>query len=249
MRVVMRATLFGLASSHPTLAAELMLRHKGIEYRRLDLMPWLHRGVLRAIGFPGITVPAVRLEGTRLQGTRTIALALDALQPSPPLFPLDPERRRAVEDAEAWGDEVLQPVPRRLLRWALVHNAEARRRFVEELGMPFEAVAVRAMVPTAAWYARREEAGSTDRIRADWAAAPGHLDHVDDLIAGGVIGGADLNAADFQLGTTLRVMLALEDFAPLLADRPAARLARRVWPDYPYAVPTLRPRELRAATA
>ena len=116
--------------------------------------------------------------------------------------------------------------------------------------MPLEAVAVRAMVPTAAWYARREEAGSTDRIRADWAAAPGHLDHVDELIASGVIGGADLNAADFQLGTTLRVMLALEDFAPLVEERPrAAELARRIWPDYPYQVPPIRPRDLRAAAA
>lgn len=82
----MRATLFGRASSHPTLAAELMLRHKGIDYRRLDLMPGLHRGVLRAMGYPGLTVPAMRLDGTMLQCTRTIALALDALVPSPPRF-------------------------------------------------------------------------------------------------------------------------------------------------------------------
>src|SRR6476620_8339664 len=86
----MRATLFGLASSHPTLTAELMLRHKGIDYRRIDLMPGLHQGVLRAMGFPGVTVPAMRIDGTRLQGTRTIAPALDALLPSSPLFPLDP---------------------------------------------------------------------------------------------------------------------------------------------------------------
>src|SRR5215210_5950211 len=118
----MRATLFGLASSHPTLTAELMLRHKGIDYRRIDLMPVLHRGVLRAMGFPGLTVPAVKLDGTRLQGTRTIALALDALVPSPPLFPDDPERRRAAEQAEARGDEVLQPVPRRIVWNALKHD-------------------------------------------------------------------------------------------------------------------------------
>src|SRR6476620_9939834 len=134
----MRATLFGLASSHPTLTAELMLRHKGIDYRRIDLMPGLHQGVLRAMGFPGVTVPAMRIDGTRLQGTRTIAPALDALLPSPPLFPLDPDRRRAVEEAEAWGDEVLQPVPRRIVWNALKHDRSELATYLEgaKTGIP-----------------------------------------------------------------------------------------------------------------
>lgn len=246
----MRGRLYGMAMSHPANAARLMLEHKGIPHDLVWVMPGTQAARVRLAGFSGGTIPALRLDRRRVQGTRQIARLLDHVQPEPRLFPADPAARRAVEEAEAWGDEVLQPVPRRLLRWALVHNPEARRRFVQELGMPFEAVAVRAMVPTAAWYARREEAGSTDRIRADWAAVPGHLDHVDDLIADGVIGGADLNAADFQLGTTLRVMLALEDFAPLVEERPgAAALARRIWPDYPYEVPPIRPRDLRAAPA
>ncbi|HEX8204935.1 MAG TPA: glutathione S-transferase, partial [Solirubrobacteraceae bacterium] len=172
-------------------------------------------------------------------GSRAIARLLDEVRPDPPLFPRDPERRRAVEEAEAWGEEVLQPIPRRALRWALRHRPEARARFTQGLGGPAPALAARAMLPVAAFYARREDAGSTDRIRADWAAAPGHVDHVDDLIARGVIGGDEPNAADFQIGTTLRVMLAMEDFAPLIAGRPAEALARRIWPDYRYEVPSL----------
>jgi glutathione S-transferase len=77
----------------------------------------LHQAMLRALGYPRITVPAPRLDGAKVQGTREIALALDAFRPEPPLFPTDPERRAAVEAAEAWGDEVLQPGPRRLI-WA-----------------------------------------------------------------------------------------------------------------------------------
>ena len=50
----MTATLFGVPASHPTLAAELMLRHKGIGYRRIDLAAGLHRGMVRALGYPGI---------------------------------------------------------------------------------------------------------------------------------------------------------------------------------------------------
>ncbi len=115
----MRATLFGVPGSHPALAAELMLERKGIEVRRLDLVAGVHRGMLRALGFSGVTVPAVRLDGQRLQGTRTIALALDALEPSPPLVPAEPERREAVLRAEGWADEVLQPAARRLAWSAL----------------------------------------------------------------------------------------------------------------------------------
>ena len=111
----MRATLFGLPASHPTLAGQLMLEHKGVDYRRIDFPAGTQRLLLGPLGFPRRTVPAIRLDGARLQGTTEIALALDALLPERPLFPADPERRRAVVEADAWGNEVLQPVPRRLV--------------------------------------------------------------------------------------------------------------------------------------
>jgi hypothetical protein len=66
---------------------------------------------------------------------------------------------------------------------------------------------------------------------------------VDELIAAGTIGGAVRNAADFQIGTTLRVMLAYADFEPLIAGRPAEGLARAIWPDFRYRVPPLLPGE------
>ena len=36
---------------------------------------------------------------------------------------------------------------------------------------------------------------------------PGQIDHVDELIAAGVIGTEQPNAADFQIATSLRVLL------------------------------------------
>ena len=127
----MRATLFGVAASHPSLAAELMLRHKGVDYRRVDLPTVTHRTLLRVLGYPGKTVPALKLDGAKVQGTTKIALALDALVPSPPLFPADPERRREVEAADRWGDEVLQPVPRRLSLTALKLDRSALGCYLE----------------------------------------------------------------------------------------------------------------------
>jgi hypothetical protein len=60
---------------------------------------------------------------------------------------------------------------------------------------------------------------------------PGHLDHIEQLIAGGVIGTPEPIAADFQIATTLRAMLAFEDYAPLLSGRPIEQLARWILPD------------------
>jgi hypothetical protein len=119
--------------------------------------------------------------------------------------------------------------------------------FGRELGTPLPQVAAVVIAPVAAFYARREEAASTERIRRDWDELPGHLDHVDELIAAGTIGGDERNAADFQIGTTLRVMLACTDFEPLIAGRPAEGLARGIWPDYRYRVPTLLPPEVTGA--
>lgn len=245
----MAVRLYGMSISHPANAARLMLEHKRIPHEVVEVSPGTQALRIRLAGFRGGTVPALRVNGRRALGSRAISRLLDELQPDPPLFPRDPERRRAVEDAEAWGEEVLQPVPRRLLRWALRHDRDARVTFTRMLGNPMPALTARAMMPVAALYARREEARSTDRLRADWAATPAHLDHVDELHARGVIGGDELNAADFQIGTTLRVMLAFEDFAPLLAGRPGEELARRIWPAFPYKVPSLLPSELKNAAS
>ena len=245
----MTARLYGMSISHPANAARLMLEHKGIPYELVRVSPGAQAMRVRLARFRGGTVPALVIDGRRALGSRAISRLLDELQPEPPLFPRDPDRRRAVEEAEAWGEEELQPIPRRALRWALRHDPTARVTFARNLGNPAPELAARAMFPVIAFYARRENARSTDQIRADWAALPRHLDHIDDLLAQGVLGEEEPNAADFQIATTLRVMLACEDFAPLIKGRPAENLARRIWPEYPYSVPSLIPPAIRSAAA
>lgn len=244
----MRARLYSMEISHPANAARLMLERKGIEHEIVDVSPGMQAWRCRIAGFAGGTVPALRIDGRRVAGTRAISRLLDELQPDPPLFPADPERRRAVQDAEAWGEEIFQPVPRRLLRWAVRNDADTRVTFSRMLGYPLPAISGRLMGPATAFYARREDARSTDRIRADWKQTPALLDRVDELIAEGVIGGADPNAADFQIATTVRVMLAFEDYEPLIAGRPAEALALRLWPEYPHAVPALLPADMRVGS-
>src|SRR5687768_9807511 len=113
----MRATLYALALSHPSQAARLMLERKGIEHRVKHLFPGGHPAQLRLAGFRRGTVPAMKLDGRKIQGSLGISRALDEVQAEPRLFPVDAAHRRAVEEAEAWGESELQPVPRRMFRW------------------------------------------------------------------------------------------------------------------------------------
>jgi glutathione S-transferase len=225
-----RATLFGVPASHPSLAAELMLRHKGVDYRRVDLVTAAHRGLLRVLGFPRNSVPAMRLDGAKVQGSKEIALALDALVPEPPLFPADPERRAAVEEAEAWGNEVLQPVPRRLVWNALKHDRSTLASYLEgaKLGIPVKLAALTA--PPIAAASRRFNNATDENARRDLAAVPGLIDRVDELIEQGVIGGPERNAADFQIATSVSLLLTMDDVRPRIEGRPAERLARDVVP-------------------
>ena len=115
-----KAKVYGIPGSHPVRAGLAMLDHKGIEWKLVDVPNVLCRPYLRARGFPGPTVPAMRFDdGRRLQTTRAISRELDRMVPEPPLFPGDPDRRAAVTAAEQWGDEIYQPVPRRMSYWAL----------------------------------------------------------------------------------------------------------------------------------
>jgi glutathione S-transferase len=238
-----KATLFGLPASHPAFAAELMLRHKGLDYRRVDLVAVLHRGMLRVLRFPGITVPALRLEGKRVQGTREIAVALDALKPDPPLFPGDPERKRAVSEAEAWGDEVYQPVPRRLVWSALRRDRSTMSTYLEgaKLGIPVRvATGVAAPIIRAA---ARVNSATDENVRRDLASLPGLLDHVDQLLREGTIGGAEPNVADYQIATSTALLATLDDVRPLLEGRPALEHARRVATGFPGRTPKVFPQD------
>ncbi len=121
----MDVRLYVIPASHPATTAALMLDFKGIPYKRVDLMPVVAKGVLKAMGFPGLTVPAMKIDGRKVQGSREIARELDRLQPQPPLFPSDSAQHAAVEEAERFGDEDLQAPVRRIL-W----NAFRRDRSV-----------------------------------------------------------------------------------------------------------------------
>jgi glutathione S-transferase len=238
-----KAHLYVLPASHPAFTARLMLEHKGIAYKRTDLMPVVSKGVLRAVGFPGVTVPALKIDDRKVQGSRQIARELDRLQPEPPLFPADPEKRAAVEEAERFGEEVMQPPMRQILWWTFKHDKGPMRSYSEgaRLGVPI-GLAMKTAVPVIAISSRINEADD-GTVRRSLAELPGMLDKVDELIAAGTIGGDQANAADFQIATTLRLAMTLDDLRPAIESRPAGQLAMRIAPDYPGHTPPILPAE------
>jgi glutathione S-transferase len=238
-----RATLFVIPGSHPAMTARLMLEMKGVDYRRIDLVPVVSKGVLRAARFPNKTVPALRLHGQRIQGSREISHALDRLIPEPPLFPADPVERGKVEEAERWGDETLQAPARRILWNALRRDRGPLESFSQgaKLGVPLK-VAMATAAPVVAMSARFNEA-TDENVKADLAALPGYLDRIDAWIADGVLGAEPPNAADLQISTSVRLLMTLDDVRPFVESRPAGQLATRVVTDYPGKVPPILPAE------
>ena len=241
----MAATVYGIPGSHPVRACRLMLDRKGIPYKVVQVPNVVCRPLLRARGFPAGTVPAVRLDGRRLQTTRQISRALDEIRPDPPLFPSDPDHRARVEEAERWGDEVLQPVPRRIAYASPVrkHARADVASFFEGplMGIP-PRVAVATAGPLLAAGARLNSAGD-DTVRADLRSLPDLLGRVDALIEEGTIGGDEPNAADFQIATSVRLLMCFDDLRPLVEPRPAGRHAMRIVPEFPGRVRPVLPRD------
>jgi glutathione S-transferase len=218
-----------------------MLEHKGIAYKRTDLFPVLSKAVVRGLGFPAKTVPALKIDGRKLQGSREISRELDKLRPEPALFPADPEKRAAVEEAERFGDEELQHPIRQITWWAIKKDSSSLRSYSEgaKLGIPI-GLAVRTAAPIVALSARFNEA-TDENVRRDLAALPGLLDKVDAWIEAGVLGGEQLNAADFQIAPSIALAMTYDDLRPVIESRPAGKLARRVAPDYPGKSPPILP--------
>ena len=238
----MRARLYTISLSHPGMASRLALERKGIDHEVVNLLPGMHPIALRAVGFRGSTVPALKIGSERVQGSLRIVAHLERIHPDPPLYPADAERRLAVEEAERWGEATLQPLPRRIFRYAATRSQELRLWTARDVvGMPVPALAAAANKPVAALMARLVGANEV-RVREDVQTLPQTLDRVDELIERGTIGGETPNAADLQILTSIRTLESFTDLAPLLAGRPASAAAARIVPRMPGPAPVHLPK-------
>jgi glutathione S-transferase len=223
--------LYMFPGSNSSLIGRLMLDHKRVDYRLVKLPPGPHAFIMLGLGFETMGVPAIKWGNRRVQGTRSISRALDELVPGRALFPSEPVQRRAVEDAERWGEE-LQNATRRIFYAAARRDHRAFTSVMAvERGLPMR-VFVRVGSGLIIRLASGAHRATEDAAREDVALLPERLDQIDAWIAEGRLNGAELNAADFQIGVNVLAMLSCEDLAPFIEGRPAAALARRVAPEY-----------------
>jgi len=226
-------TLHAVATSHPSLAVDAALRLKGLAFERVDLVPGRHPEEMEKIyGAGRSTVPGLLIDDEPLHGSRAIFARLEEMAPTPALFP--EAIADEVREAERWGDEELQDLGRRLPWGALHFRPEAMATFgggepLDPAGTDFAIRYVRA-----AWKYHRI---SAERLAGDLAGLPEKLRQVEAFAAAGVIGGEAPNAADLQIGSTLRVLLCVADVRPLLEGGVAERIARAWFPDYAGEIP------------
>lgn len=237
MLAAMPHALHAIHGSHPCETVKRALELKGQPYRVVEYPPILHVPPMW-LRFRHARVPALVLgSGERIAGSRAIVHRLDELVPDPPLLPADPAARARVEEAERWGDEVLQEAPRRLFWAGIVKRPDAIASYGEGSRLPFPAVVQRWLAPAIARLAVVwDKAGEAD-ARRELALLPAYLDRVDGWIAEGIVGGERPNAADLQLAPSIRFLGTMADVRPLLEGRPAWALAQRLWPDYPGELP------------
>src|SRR5262245_36875860 len=223
----------------------MMLDQKGLPYEMVWLPAGIHPFLVRMRGFRGGTVPAMKIDGRRLQNSREISRALDELRADPPLFPPDPELKVAVEDAERWGETELQQVVRRIGLWVFAHRPETRVMIARDLGIRFPRFA--AWVNGTVTHHLATRVDGEQLVGQAIADVPAALDHADELISRGVIGGDRPNAADFQVAISLRALMTIQDVRPVIDGHRSAELALKLVPDYGRDLPAgLLPSELLA---
>jgi glutathione S-transferase len=247
------AKLYVILGSHACRTGMLLLEHKRIRYRSVVLPSGLHPIGLRLFGFAGNrspirkvdgrtpralarldrlgTVPALRIDGRRVQTNRAIARALDELQPDPPLFPADLERRRSVEEAERWGDEVLQMAARRVIFCAAVQGRDGLRNRGGDGRLGPLLSRNDTMRFLGARVAARPFHADPAAERRLLASIPETLDRVDGWIGAGTLNGEELNAADYMIAPSLALLTYRPDLRREVEARPAVSLVDRLLPE------------------
>jgi glutathione S-transferase len=247
----MQAKLYVILGSHACRTAILMLEHKGIDYETVELPAGLHPFLVRLHGFAGNphtfrrldgdtnrmlgtldrmgTVPALLVDGERVKTNRRIARFLEQMRPEPSLFPADPDHRRAVEEAERWGDEELQMMARRLGMAGALHDrdfiaTDGRLGPLLSRNETARRIGARLVGQFVFRAGEEQEAQLLERL-------PAVLDRIDAWIEAGVLNGEALYASDFVIAPSLALLCYRRDLRPQIEGRPAIDLVDRLLPE------------------
>jgi glutathione S-transferase len=243
------AKLYVIMGSHACRSAMLMLDYKGIQYELVTIPSGLHPMALGLAGFAGTadpdrkidgtrhrmlalgdhlgTVPALRYDGQRVMTNHDIARFLEDREPSPPLFPADASRREAVEEAERWGDDVLQMTARRLILTAGAAGKLSGGGSYGRLGpLLFSNPHVRRTAARLFSVLFSAGPGVEGRLLVE---ARELLERVDWWVGEGLLNGEELSVADFVIAPSVALLAYHRELGEDIERRPAGQLLDRVF--------------------
>jgi glutathione S-transferase len=212
-----RLVLHVVPFSHPCLAVSAALDRLGQEYETVTLETGRQGDEVEEVYGEGRrTVPGLLIDDEPVHGSSTILARLDELWPDAGLYPA--ASAEAIRAAEAGLTEDLQSSARVLVFGAMHFRPESMGTFagVDQLDPGGVDFAIKSM--RAAW---RYLGIDAQRVHATLQALPAQLDAVDALLESGAIGGAAPTAADFQLGSSLHLLVQIGDVRPMVEERPA----------------------------
>src|SRR5262249_41379256 len=109
---------------------------------------------------------------------------------------------------------------------AFLRVPAAMESYAADARLPLPVPLLRPTTPVVARLMAIRNDARDETARADLAAMPDQLSKIDAWIAEGLLGGESPNAADLQIGSTIRLLASIGDVRPLIEGRPAAQLTR-----------------------
>ncbi|MET0306432.1 MAG: glutathione S-transferase N-terminal domain-containing protein [Solirubrobacterales bacterium] len=216
-----KLVLHSVPFSHPVLAVSTALDRFGHEYETVELVSGQHgEEIERIYGDGNATVPGLLVDEEPVHGTAAIFARLDELHPDAGLYPA--ATAAAIREAEAGVAEDLQMSARVLVFGALHFRPESMGTFAGAGQLDPGGVDFAIKMMRATW---RYLEITAERVHATLQDLPAQLDAADGLIELGAAGGEVPTAADFQLGSSLRLLAQIGDVRPLVEARPAITLA------------------------
>jgi len=184
-----------LYGTQPSPSLALRPPHAGVQGTRPRGRFWLLSGPAPRpagglVGSVAGTVPAIKIDGPKASTVPgDLAGRSRRSGPSPAALP---RRSRAAalrsRRPERWGDEVLQDIPRRIVRWLSVHRPETREMIARrDRSSTAQVRRPGSTRPSRARYMAKQGETATREIRKRGvgAGSRGRSNHADELIAAG----------------------------------------------------------------
>lgn len=232
----MRNQLHVINGSHPCATVLRALELKGIDVRIRESLPPLHTVAMR-IRFRQRRVPVLVLgeTGEVIAGSRPIMRKLDELAPEPALYPAG---NVAVEQADAWGEEVLQPAARILLWLAIKHSPKSLASFQGGSHLPsLPRPLVRLSAPLIVAGEERLNGITPEAQQAALGLIPELGATLKAFDEAGAFGEGTPTAADLQIGSSLQLIRALDDLRHVNDGHRVLKKVARWLPASPGRVP------------